>query len=88
MSQQALWGDQRIQMTESIDLTISSLQAYGERFEHWGLAWSGGKDSSTRPDWTSSAASRRWSRDVAGSTASNVKKTKNRPLIQPVSVEK
>jgi DNA sulfur modification protein DndC len=35
----------RIQMTESIELTIQSLQAYGESHDHWGAAWSGGKDS-------------------------------------------
>ena len=36
----------RLQMTESIDLTVQSLQAYGPDHEHWGIAWSGGKDSS------------------------------------------
>jgi DNA sulfur modification protein DndC len=35
----------RLQMTESIDLTIQSLQAYGESHSHWIIAWSGGKDS-------------------------------------------
>ena len=33
-------------MTDSIDLTIQSLMAYGATHEHWGIAWSGGKDSS------------------------------------------
>jgi DNA sulfur modification protein DndC len=37
---------QRLQMTESIELTIQSLQAYGPDHPHWGIAWSGGKDSS------------------------------------------
>lgn len=32
-------------MTESIELTIQSLQAHGAEHKHWGLAWSGGKDS-------------------------------------------
>jgi len=36
----------RLQMTESIELTIQSLQAYGADHDHWGVAWSGGKDSS------------------------------------------
>lgn len=35
----------RLQMTESIELTIQSLQAYGPAHEHWVIAWSGGKDS-------------------------------------------
>ncbi|WP_337881738.1 phosphoadenosine phosphosulfate reductase family protein [Chromobacterium haemolyticum] len=39
-------GARRLQMTDSIELTIQSLLAYGEAHEHWGIAWSGGKDSS------------------------------------------
>lgn len=39
-------GGQRLQMTESIQLTIQSMQAYGPDHDHWGIAWSGGKDSS------------------------------------------
>lgn len=35
----------RLQMTESIELTIHSLQAYGSEHDHWVIAWSGGKDS-------------------------------------------
>lgn len=35
----------RLQMTESIELTIQSLQAYGPEHDHWVIAWSGGKDS-------------------------------------------
>ena len=40
-------GSQRLQMTESIKLTIESLRTYGARHEHWAIAWSGGKDSTT-----------------------------------------
>lgn len=39
-------GGRRLQMQESIELTIQSLQAYGPTHEHWAVAWSGGKDSS------------------------------------------
>lgn len=39
-------GSQRLQMTESIGLTVQSLQAYAPDHDHWGMAWSGGKDSS------------------------------------------
>lgn len=42
--QQGLFG-QRMQMTESIGLTIASLEAYGPTHRHWCVAWSGGKDS-------------------------------------------
>ena len=38
-------GGRRLQMTESIELTIQSLQAYGPDHPDWGIAWSGGKDS-------------------------------------------
>jgi len=37
---------QRLQMTESIDMTIQSMTAWGAAHDHWALAWSGGKDSS------------------------------------------
>lgn len=40
-------GSRRLQMTESIELTVQSLQAYGADHDHWGIAWSGGKDSTT-----------------------------------------
>lgn len=36
----------RLQMDESIELTIQSLLAYGPQHKHWAVAWSGGKDSS------------------------------------------
>lgn len=42
-----LFGGQRLQMTQSIQLTIDSLLTYGPSHEHWALAWSGGKDSTT-----------------------------------------
>lgn len=37
----------RLQMTESIELTIQSMLAYGKDHDHWVFAWSGGKDSTT-----------------------------------------
>jgi DNA sulfur modification protein DndC len=39
-------GGQRLQMTDSIELTAQSLNAYGPDHQDWGIAWSGGKDSS------------------------------------------
>jgi DNA sulfur modification protein DndC len=39
-------GGRRLQMTDGIELTVQSLQAYGASHQHWGIAWSGGKDSS------------------------------------------
>lgn len=38
-------GGQRLQMDESIALTVQSLAAYGPAHDHWAVAWSGGKDS-------------------------------------------
>ena len=40
-------GGQRLQMTESIELTIQSLQAYLPGHPDVAFAWSGGKDSTT-----------------------------------------
>ncbi len=45
MKQPTLFEGARLQMTDSIRLTIESLQAYGPRHRHWAIAWSGGKDS-------------------------------------------
>lgn len=33
-------------MDEAVELTIRSLRAYGQRYRHWSIAYSGGKDSS------------------------------------------
>lgn len=40
-------GSKRLQMNESIELTIQSIMTYGTKYKHWCIAWSGGKDSST-----------------------------------------
>lgn len=40
-----LFDNARLQMTDAIRLTAESLRAYGERYQDWCLAWSGGKDS-------------------------------------------
>ncbi len=37
----------RISMREGIELTINSLKAYGQMYDDWCIAWSGGKDSTT-----------------------------------------
>lgn len=42
-----LFGGQRLRQDQAIQLTVDSLNAYGPRYEHWALAWSGGKDSTT-----------------------------------------
>lgn len=46
-NQSILFSGKRIQMNESIELTIQSLKSYCERYDHVAIAWSGGKDSST-----------------------------------------
>lgn len=40
-----MFAGKRMQMNESIELTIQSLMAYAPRYNHWAIAWSGGKDS-------------------------------------------
>jgi DNA sulfur modification protein DndC len=42
-----MFEDQRLTLEDSIDLTRQSLLAYAERYRHWAVAYSGGKDSST-----------------------------------------
>lgn len=44
--QVSLFEDQRMSFSEAIDLSLASLRTYGERYAHWALAYSGGKDSS------------------------------------------
>lgn len=46
MKSQSLFEGERLTVERSIELTIESLQAYGERYRHWAIAYSGGKDSS------------------------------------------
>lgn len=44
--QSQLWMDARSVIADSLDFTRASLEVYGPRYEHWSIAWSGGKDSS------------------------------------------
>lgn len=44
--QRSLFEDQRMTLQDSIDLSVASLNAYGPRYQHWCVAYSGGKDSS------------------------------------------
>jgi DNA sulfur modification protein DndC len=43
--QASLFDDQRLTLREAVDLSLASLRTYGERYPHWALAYSGGKDS-------------------------------------------
>ena len=47
MRQPTLFDSDRMDLADSIGLTIQSLQAYGPRHDHWAVAYSGGKDSTT-----------------------------------------
>ena len=44
--QQSLFESQRLQIDDAIKLSIASLIEYGNRYRHWSVAYSGGKDSS------------------------------------------
>lgn len=46
MKTQSLFEGARMTMDEATELTVQSLRAYGERYRHWAVAFSGGKDSS------------------------------------------
>lgn len=39
-------GSKRLVYDDAVELTLQSMQAYGRDHDHWGIAWSGGKDSS------------------------------------------
>lgn len=40
-----LFDGARLTMDDSIQLTLENLRTYGPLHDHWGIAWSGGKDS-------------------------------------------
>jgi len=42
-----LYESSRMDAATAMDLTIASLNTYGPRHEHWGIAWSRGKDSTS-----------------------------------------
>ena len=44
--QPTLWEGERISLSDSLALTAQSLNAYGSQYDHWAIAFSGGKDSS------------------------------------------
>lgn len=46
MKQISLFEKQRMTLEHSIEISALSLDEYGERYRHWGIAYSGGKDSS------------------------------------------
>jgi DNA sulfur modification protein DndC len=46
IKQQSLWENDRMSLKQAIDLSISSLIHYGQQYDHWAIAYSGGKDSS------------------------------------------
>ena len=70
----SLFEDMRSTLAEAIELTVASILAYAERYQHWALAYSGGKDSS---------ATVLRIQDEVNETAI----TRNRPLIDLISGE-
>lgn len=44
--QPTLFDGERMRLTDALGLTAASLRAYAERYRHWVIAFSGGKDSS------------------------------------------
>ena len=46
IEQQNLFAGKRLQMNESIEMTIQSILSYAPKYDNWAIAWSGGKDSS------------------------------------------
>ena len=62
--QPSFFESDRLNLDEAIDLSLDSLRAYGERYRHWAVAYSGGKDSTA----TQTAPSR-WMPSASLSTA-------------------
>lgn len=46
MIQPSLFESDRLDLNGAIDLSLASLREYGQRYRHWCVAYSGGKDSS------------------------------------------
>lgn len=46
MANRGLFEGQRLSLEESLEMTAESLRTYAEKYRHWILAYSGGKDSS------------------------------------------
>jgi DNA sulfur modification protein DndC len=46
MKQATLFDGMRLTLEQAIEQSLDSLRYYGERYRHWALAYSGGKDSS------------------------------------------
>ncbi|MDB6117402.1 MAG: hypothetical protein JWO08_1183 [Verrucomicrobiaceae bacterium] len=46
MIQSTLFDSERMRLPDALELTAVSLRAYGEKYDHWVIAFSGGKDSS------------------------------------------
>lgn len=46
MKQVSLFESQRLNLAGSIEMSLASLNVYGNRYEHWAVTYSGGKDSS------------------------------------------
>ncbi len=42
-----LFGIKRLEFNEQIELTAASLNLHGPKHDHWAIAWSMGKDSTT-----------------------------------------
>lgn len=45
MQRYSLFESERFTLQDSIDLSLASLREYGQRYPHWAIAYSGGKDS-------------------------------------------
>ncbi|MDI6770113.1 MAG: phosphoadenosine phosphosulfate reductase family protein [Anaerolineales bacterium] len=45
-TQPTLFENSRMTLRDAIDLTVMSMQLYAEKYRHWSISYSGGKDSS------------------------------------------
>lgn len=52
MRQLSLFESERLDLEGAIELSLASLREYGQRYRHWAVAYSGGKDSSATVAFT------------------------------------
>jgi DNA sulfur modification protein DndC len=53
--QPSLFEGARLSLGDAIQLSLNSLQAYGDQYQHWAVAYSGGKDSSATVTFVAAA---------------------------------
>lgn len=65
--QLTLFDGARRTLEQAVELSIASLSEYGQRYDHWAVAYSGGKDSSATVSflaWALAAGRLQWPKSI------------------------